>query len=334
MKWFGVIMTVMVATQQSQAAIDPMTATAVIGSVIESGGKLADLMKKLHDMFLKPITDQVDAEIKRVDTDIDGITAEEKQLIEDAKINLYNSRFDITRTRGVLVVLATETISRSNSLIRVLQAILRKDVPVSKQAKGVTIVVNKMKLLLERSQTLLKDARVQYEEVMKKLNVVKVKLETFSKRVLELGDISGKRYTDYAKKMRITIYASAASCLVMPATCPAVYAACAAALETHLTKYRNQVMELTTKAKSSGAEANKLISNTAGDLKYMKDEDWVIGKWQLKVKSTYDDYQRGDYLQVAIDMDQFEEHYSINQLEDLKKAATEYLEHAANSRTF
>merc|ERR1712168_842748 len=139
MKWFGIIMTLMVASQRSQAAIDPVTAAAVIGAAIESGDKLEDLMGKLKDMFIKPITEQVDAEIKKVNVDIDGVTKEEKALVEDAKINLYNSRFDITRTRGVLAVLATETNSRSDTLIRVLKIILKGTTTTDKQMKGIKI---------------------------------------------------------------------------------------------------------------------------------------------------------------------------------------------------
>lgn len=331
MKWFGVIMTVMVATQQSQAAIDPVTAAAVVTTAIESGSKLVDLMKKLHDMFIKPITDQVDAEIKKVNTDIDGIAPEEKQLVEDAKINLYNSRFDITRTRGVLAVLAQETSTRSDSLKRVLVIVLKDTTPTDKQMKGIKIVVSRMKLLLERSQALLKDARVQYELVQKKLNVVRVKLETFAKRVLELADVHGSRYTDYAKKMRIIVYSSAAACLAMPASCPAVYAACALALETKLTKYRNDVEELKTKATSSGGEATKLTIKCEKDLEYMSAEDLLIGKWQSQVQLTYDDFMGGDYLNVAIDMDEFEKGYSISRLDALKKACVDYLTHVAAS---
>jgi len=332
MKWFGIIMTVMVATQQHSQAVDPATAVVVIGTAIETGGKLADLMKKLHDMFIKPITDQVEAEIKRVNVDIEGITKEEKQLVEDAKINLYNSRFDITRTRGVLTVLATETNSRSDSLIRVLNVVLKRETPTDKQMKGIKIVVSKMKSLLERSQTLLKEARAQYEEVQKKLNIVRVKLETFSKRVVELGDTHGQRYADYAKKMRIIVYASAAGCVVVPATCPAIYAACALTLETKLASYRRDVADLQKKAQTSGTEAIKLTNKCEDDLEYMAAEDLLIGKWQSKVSLTYDDFLGGDYLNNAIDMDLFEENYSINRLKELKQACIDYLTHVANSQ--
>merc|ERR1712168_624247 len=159
MKWFGIVMTLMVASQRSQAAIDPVTAAAVIGAGIESGDKLEDLMGKLKDMFIKPITEQVDAEIKKVNVDIDGVTKEEKGLVEDAKINLKGT---------------TTT---------------------DKQMKGIKIVVKKMQMLLERSKVLLKDARGQYMSVQKQLNVVRVKLEMFAKRVVELGDTHGQRYT-------------------------------------------------------------------------------------------------------------------------------------------
>jgi len=333
MKWFGVIMTLMVAFEQSKVeAIDPVTAVAVIGTAIESGSKLADLMKKLHDMFIKPITDQVDAEIKRVNVDIEGITTEEKKLVEDAKINLYNSRFDITRTRGVLTVLATETNSRSDSLIRVLNVVLKRTTPTDKQMKGIKIVVSKMDNLLKRFQALLRDARVQYEEVQKKLDIVRVKLETFSKRVTQLADTHGTRYVDYAKKMRIIVYSSAAACLVMPATCPAVYAACAATLETKLAAYRRDTEDLVKKAQSSGVEATKLTARCKDDLEYMADEDLLIKKWQSQVQLTYDDFVGGDYINMAIDMDEFEENYSITRLTDLKQACLDYLTHVAGSQ--
>jgi len=331
MKWFGIVMTLMVASQRSQAAIDPVTAAAVIGAAIESGDKLVDLMGKLKDMFIKPITEQVDAEIKKVNVDIDGVTKEEKALVEDAKINLYNSRFDITRTRGVLAVLATETNSRSDTLIRVLRIILKGTTTTDKQMKGIKIVVKKMQMLLERSKVLLKDARGQYMSVQKQLNVVRVKLEMFAKRVVELGDTHGQRYKDYAKKMRIIVYSSAAACLVVPATCPAVYAACAATLETKLTKYRNDVAELNAKTKNSGSAATELVTKCEGDLQYMAAEDTLIGKWQSKVQLTYEDFIGGDYINMAIDMDEFEKNYSITRLMELKKAATDYLKHVANS---
>jgi uncharacterized protein YoxC len=328
MKWFAFIMTVLVATQQSQA-VDPVTAAAVVGTAIESGGKLVDLMKKLQDMFIKPITDQVDAEIKRVNVDIDGITKEEKQMVDNAKINLYNSRFDITRTRSVLSVLATETNYRSNTLIRILRLILRRTTPTATLMIGINVVVKKMQTLLERSKKLLHDAREQYEEVQKKMNIVRVKLETFATRVNHIGDVHGQRYTDYAKKMRTIVYASAAACVIIPPSCPAVYAACAAALETKLTKYRNDVAELKAKAKNSGDEALKLVTKTKDDLDYMAAEDQLIGHWQSKVQLTYDDFLDGDYLGMAIDMDEFEKDYSITRLEELKTACTNYLKHVA-----
>jgi len=198
--------------------------------------------------------------------------------------------------------------------------------------KGIKIVVTKMKLMLERSRELLKDARGQYEKVQKMLNVVRVKLEMFAKRVVELGDTHGQRYKDYAKKIRIIVYSSTAACVIIPASCPAAYAIAAATLETKLTKYRNDVAEMTAKAKNSGSEAVKLVQKCENDLTYMGAEDLLIGKWQSQVQLTYEDFLGGDYVNMAIDMNEFEDNYSVNRLDELKKACADYLAHVANAQ--
>ena len=86
----------------------------------------AQILTIIKDVVLKPLQTTIDAletKVKDIQKRIDELTEEEKRLIPNALKKLYLAQQDLVITRASMVSFAATTISRTNSIIRVISKI-------------------------------------------------------------------------------------------------------------------------------------------------------------------------------------------------------------------
>lgn len=301
-----------------------VTAKTVIEAVVRTGGDMQAVLEQLDEYFLTPITKEMDAMLKRVNTEIEGITEEEKKLVSVARSALRASRLDITRTRAVLVALAAETSTSAADIVLGLKKFLADQDNQSKR-NSLAKVVKKMEKILKTSQTLLKRARQKYEGAAKQLNLVRVKFERFSERMVILADRSSTRYNDYVAWIRKVVYGSTASCWILPPSCIVAYATAAGILETKICNWNAEIDELKDECYESKKSADNLVNKVNKDLGNLEREDTNLMSWQSNIALVYEDFASGGYLDVAADMDYFIPNYAVNKMNSLKDVADGFM---------
>jgi len=323
--WLCVIVGLVTIQYSQQAAPTP----AMVGQVIDGAGKLTDIIVKLDDAFLKPITEQVNKEIAKINTDLDGLVEEEKKMVVDAKKKLLRGRSDITRTRTILIILADETISRSGLLVRLLDALLKGKLTAEKQKRGLTMTIKKMKDLMARSAVLLKDAKDMYRTVGQTLGDSKVDLEEFAKRVVILADRSGTKFEAAKKALRMKVYASLTPCVLLPPVCAIAYPIAAAAVESEIKKWGKNLDQLKAQCKNTEENAKAMVKTIDNEINYLQAEEKLVIVWESKMNAVYEELKADDYVDNVITMDMIlSEGYHINQLGELIEACKAFKVHA------
>ena len=140
----------------------------------------AQILTIIKDVVLKPLQTTIDAletKVKDIQKRIDGLREEEKRLIPNALKKLYLVQQNHVITRETMVSLAATTISRINSIIRVISKIGPRTSQVDVKVK---ILLRKFSDLLKNSHTTLRAVFEDYSEMNMKLNNVRADLKYFS----------------------------------------------------------------------------------------------------------------------------------------------------------
>jgi len=330
--WLGAFIGLFCFVQpsQQQAELATLVTPEMIGTVLDGADKLVDLIKKIDDTFLKPVTDKVNQEINKIDTDLDGLDAEEKQFIVDAKKKLLKGRSDIYRMRTILNVLADETMQRSKTLIKVITATLDGKITSELQKKGVEMVLKKMRDLMSRSVVLLQEAKTLYREVGQALGECQIDLEEFAKRVSILADRSTARYEAEAKALRMKAYISLTSCVLLPPVCAIGYPIAAGVVESLINKWEERLDNLVERCHKSEANAKEMVDKVKRDVDLLQTEEELIVLWESKMNAAYVDVKENDYLETVVTMEMLlKEGYHVNQLQELIVACQAYKKHSA-----
>ena len=147
--------------------------------------------------------------IKQIDTKTEQLKDEERQILTNALKAYRQADGEIGVMRLSLESLASETIKRTNTLLRIIQKLSPSD--------DENTIENRVKLvqtlfikLMERSKTLLAEAKVEYAKVRTTLTEVQTDLESFEKTVKDLRDSESDRYADSITAIWAALYTTGA----------------------------------------------------------------------------------------------------------------------------
>ena len=147
--------------------------------------------------------------IKQIDTKTEQLKDEERQILTNALKAYRQADGELGVMRLSLESLVSETIRRTNTLLRIIKKLSPSD--------DENTIENKVKLvqtlfikLMERSKTLLAEAKVEYAKVRTTLTEVQTDLESFEKSVQDLKDSESDRYADSITAIRAALYTAGA----------------------------------------------------------------------------------------------------------------------------
>ena len=178
--------------------------------VINGAKGLVDLIKDFKNVVEDTTgINKLKEVIKQIDTKTEQLKDEERQILTNALKSYRQADGEIGVMRLSLESLASETIKRTNTLLRIIQKLSPSDDENTIENK-VKLVQSLFIKLMERSKTLLAEAKVEYAKVRTTLTEVQTDLESFEKSVKDLRDSESDRYADSITAIRAALYTTGA----------------------------------------------------------------------------------------------------------------------------
>jgi hypothetical protein len=238
-------------------------------TTIDAAGGMIDVMERVKTIVLGGLED----EIKQINSDIDGVNAEQRQNIIEVKTELILAKQNIERTRALLETLADETINRVDHMVHYL-GLVKEDWEADKIAKFLKYQATKMAQLIHRSMILLNEADELYQKTTMQLGPMKVKLEVFSTYINHILEDDSTEYKNKAKTLRLEVYLPC--CIPCPICCPI----CAAGVETKIGEWKDKLKGLETVIRRSQTATKSVLTDVDKTLNFLKNEAKLIIKWQ------------------------------------------------------
>lgn len=283
-------------------------------TIIETADSLLDVIEKTKGIIIGDLQKEID----KIRTDVDGITEEAKKNIQEATTELYSTEVDVQRTRNVLESLAKETVTQVDSMLYYLEKV-DDDWEAEKIAKFLRFQAKKMTELIERSLTLLEAADKLYADVQHRLSAVRAKLEAFRTTVTTLLDTSSQAYADKKKDYRLAVYIPC--CVVsLGLACPV----CVGILERKIAEWGDELNLLKNTINQNVAATDTLNNNVKENLEKLAKEVKHLVAWGAALNRV----ARIDYEFPEAELFGFADVRPrvYQALENLKTAANGYLE--------
>lgn len=300
---------ILISVNQGNASFTLDAFSVFLGSAKE----LTEILKTITEGYLDPHLKAIRAEITDINTNIRGITTYEKNLIRNALKLLFDSESTILAVRTLLKALATETISKSSKLRRIISKI-EDELPENRMKKILAFTANHMSDLMERSKELLAQAQTKYTETTASLNAVRADLERFKKSVKELKDgPTNKRWKEMGEFWQSISH----FCWFVPISCPLVY--------TQIKIYQEELALLERTVKNSMEDTVALIFRVDERRDFVHEEITLILVWEGLLKGMSTTFGSADDLAFEIDFLGKEE--VLKQLTKLEEASQNYINH-------
>lgn len=306
-----------------------MAEVAAAQAMIQGGQSLQETIDKLITRVVSPSLQQLDKEIKKIDTTIDGLSAEEKKLVTEATRHLFDSRSSMYRVKLALNSLAQETITVAEKLKRYVKKC--KDIEDENRIKNIIgKAAEQMIHILKRSNVILEEAKTEYKQCDAAMNSSKANLETFVKSVKALREGQDGRLDDKKKKLRAIVYgATSLTILGGPIALGYGYGVAAGVLEAKIKEYEDSLDRLLRKCDKSTAAAVKLIKDTNNTKDFIEGEQKLIQNWESALSAMNVDFKDADTIAKNISI--FEGEETNRMLDDLITACAKYKGHVMSA---
>ena len=300
-----------------------MAEIAVVQTMIESGQTLTETVEKLIDKVVSPSLMALDKEIKKIDTTIEGLNAEEKKLVTQATESLYNTRSSMFTIKLTLNALADETITVASRLKRYV-AKCSEGMPENKIKRIIGKAAEQMCHILKRSDAILEEAKNEYNRCDRAMNSIKANLEAFVKSVVALKDGQDGRLQKWKDTTRAAVYGTLGVTLLAGPLAVAAFATAAGILETKIAEHDAALDRLLKKCDKSAGAARNLISETDKTKEFIQTEQKLIQAWASSLSTMEVDFKNADTVVenvwLELDMD--------GMLDNLITVCSKYKAHA------
>ena len=302
-----------------------MAEIAVVQTMIEGGKALTETVQKLIDKVISPSLKALDKEIKKIDTTIEGLNAEEKKLVTQATESLYNTRSSMFTIKLTLNALADETITVASRLKRYV-AKCSEDMPEDEIKRIIGKAAEQMSHILKRSHAILEEAKNEYNRSDLAMNSIKANLETFVKSVVALKDGQDGRLQKWKDTTRAAVYGTLSLTLAVPLYAVVSYATAAGILETKIVEYDAALDRLLKKCDKSAGAARNLISETDKTKEFIQTEQKLIQAWESSLTTMAVDLKNADTVVENVYL--FGSDEMNGMLDNLITACSKYKAHA------
>jgi len=312
--------------------VDAVAGPPTVDAILSGADTLTGIVQKLDQTFVKPIVSFIETEIKKIDTNLKGITDKERELVEGALLKLAVGTNQIIGVRHVLSSLADTTITQSNSVKKILNVMLKSQ--ANKAAKGLKFMAIRMKQIVERADTLLTEALVKYDEVTTNCATAKVKLNLFADNIVRLSSEYSKEHKAAVEKIRIEAYASAAGVGLIggPLGVAIGTGVAAAVVEPKIKLWKEKLAKLKRQAEITRQNVIATVTKVGDVQKVLQTESGLVRQWQTKNKDMVLEYSSvQDFLDfMEWDDDMKRDH--INKLDDLIKICKAFQAHMDDNK--
>ena len=280
--------------------------------IVDTADKLVDVIGKTKALYL----DEIEKSIKKINVNVEGVTAEARKQIEEATASLYKSQVKVQKTRALLESLAKTTIDRVDSMLHYLSKV-KDDWSAEKISKFMKYQAKEMTSLVERSVALIKEADELYTTTQLDLSDIQAKLESFNQFMVNLRNKNSAAYKDRVETIRLEVYLP---CCI---PCPLCCAVCAAVLETEIGKWESALESLQNSIKNNQAAVTKLTNEAKETIERLGQEVVSLIDWgdalnrMAQVDWTFPEVEIFGFADVRPDL--------VKKLDSLKKAAENYL---------
>jgi len=294
--------------------------------MVDGGNLLMNAIQKLEEIIgSSPMMKKIKDAIAKIDVSYDQLKRDEVALIKEALMKLSGAEAKFTILRVVLNELADVTKTRVSSIVNLLNGINPNTVRVNKKIK---ILHRRFMNTIKRSLVLLKKAQDEYKAIIIELGQIDGKLAAFSKQIDIMKNEHSGRYKAYAKRLRTEAYAGSAACVVVPVSCPGVYAVAAGVVESRLKEYKDSVNRLKSKCDSAKETANTLKNTLEKQSKQYSVELSLIINWESKVDDANSRFENFDFF--AEEVEEFKDDVMMT-LRSLTIAADNFSKSIKNS---
>lgn len=298
---------------------------AAVGAITEAGKAVTDTMNHLATAIVQPAINALNKEIRKIDTNIEGLNKEEKKLVRKSLESLFNAQSEMFRIKVALSGLAKETISRAEKLKRYFEK-CTADQGEARIKKIISKAALHMIDLLKRSKQLLSDAQERYENLETELNGIMATLEEFNSRVKALVDGKDGRLAKWKHDTRATVYGGLGFTIFLGPIAAIAYAAAAGILESKIAEYEQSLSTLISKCKKAAAKSRTLIDKVQNSKTSLQEETKLITDWQGRIEEMNVDFKTVDDVAFLVDMEGPKE--AGKMLDNLITACSKYLAHA------
>jgi len=300
---------------------------AAVQTMIEGGKTLTETVEKLIDKVVSPSLMALDKEIKKIDTTIEGLDAEEKKLVTEATTSLYNTRSSMFTIKLTLNALADETITVASRLKRYV-AKCSEGMPENKIKRIIGKAAEQMCHILKRSDAILEEAKNEYNRCDRAMNSIKANLEAFVKSVVALKDGQDGRLQKWKDSTRAAVYGTLGVTLLAGPLAVAAYATAAGILETKIAEYDAALDRLLKKCDKSAGAARNLISETDKTKEFIQTEQKLIQAWESSLTTMAVDFKNADTVVENLYLFGSEMNEMNGMLDNLITACSKYKAHA------
>jgi len=277
------------ATNDGVRAVPPVDPIEAIKAGVEISEKVLKTLKDAIES--SAVMKAIEAEIKELKLVNDYLTVSERQIVEDAKVNLALAENEFTDLRIELSAIAELTKASTSQLIKITHEL--SDDNSAEFNKQFEEIFERFLSLLTITTQKLKEAKERYVKMSTKLAETKGELGTFRDIVEPLNKVHSDRYKAYTKKLRLEAYAGAAGCLVFPPSCAIVYATLAPIIEKKIKNYKREVDTLISNSQKVVASVTNMLEKIDNKDKELKEELELIVDWEnaaLMAKKNYGTY--------------------------------------------
>jgi len=301
-----------------------MAEVAAAQTLIQGGQSLQETINNLIKHVVSPSLQALEKEIKKIDTTIDGLNAEEKKQVNEATRLLYDSRSSMFRVKLGLNALADETITVANKLKRYVAKC--KDIEDERKIKRIIgKAAEQMIHILKRSNAILEEAKTEYKQCDAAMNGIKANLETFVKSVKALRDGQDGRLDAKKDRIRAIVYGATSVTALGGPLVLVGYGVAAGVVETKIKEWEDSLDRLLRKCDKSTAAALKLIKETNNTKDFIEGEQKLIQNWESALSAMAVDFKDVDTIAENISI--FEGEETNRMLDDLITACAKYKGH-------
>merc|ERR1711976_996658 len=290
----------------------------VLANAVQNGGvTLTKTINKFKDTFVRPLMAEIKFHAGRINTNLDGLEQEEKQLVTTSLQSLERTEVEVAGVRIILVELAKSTIKQSQTLRRIMDKVDVDD-SMERAKKKLGYTAKYMIKLMKTSEGVLQEAKEKYDLALRDLATCKGSLQSFVNKVKNLGSDENERFQAWASKTRGIVYGTTW------AAGPAGLAIAATVLETEIAKYKENVRKLNIEAAAAEKSARSVLNDADKKIKEIQTEVRLITRWRNSL----------DELKVAFeDEESFVDHITwleekddtADRMKDLEKACQNYI---------